>query len=168
MMTSVTISLIAKIQLLPDRPLSRSIFTNNRRPEGGRRLWSEPTSPDEMPLLNCGKSSCTGHDGNRDKGPKHHRHGEEEQETCQFVGRGMREAEIFANNQCRDLIDKLNHNDSSRPNPQPSRNLDNGYYPYRAASDETDIRHTVQDSTGFALSMQFSCKETIYHVAQAT
>ena len=91
------------------------------------KLRFNPSSPDEMPFLHCGECSCTGHKCNGDNGPEDCRNKEEEQKTCQFVGRGMREAETLADYQCRDLIDKFNHNYRPRPYPQPRRNMDNGY-----------------------------------------
>ena len=54
-----------------------------------------------MSFLNGGKCGEAGNDGNGDDGPGQGRNREEEKETCQFVGRGVREAEAFADNQRR-------------------------------------------------------------------
>ena len=64
-----------------------------------------PSGSDEMPFLYCGECSGAGHECNGDNGPEHHGNGHEEQETCQFVCFCMREAEAFAGNKCRYLID---------------------------------------------------------------
>ena len=47
------------------------------------------------------------------------------------------------------------------------RNMNNVYQPCCAASDKADIRHTVQNSTGFAFGVKFTRKVTIQLVADA-
>ena len=121
-----------------------------------------------MSFLHRCKCGDTGNDGNGDNGPENCRNSEEEQKTCQSVGRSVWEAETLADDQGRDLIDQFDHYDSPRPYPQPRRNPDNGNQAYRAASHKPNIRNTVQNSSGFAHSVQFPCKETIYHIAHAT
>ena len=120
-----------------------------------------------MPFLNCGERSGSGHKCNGDNGPENRRDSEEEQKTNQFVGSGMREAEPFADNQCRYLIDKFDGDYHPCPDPQPCRDLHDGNQPYRAASDKADVRHTVQHGTGLTLSVQFPRQVTIQHITDA-
>ena len=120
-----------------------------------------------MPFLYGSEGSDPGHNRKGDNGPEQHRYGQEEKKTCHFVGRGVRKAKPFADNQCRYLIDGLDGDDSPCPDPQPCRNLHNGDQPYCAASDKADVRHTIQHSTAFALSVQFPRQVTIQHITDA-
>ena len=72
-----------------------------------------------MSFLNGGKCGDAGHKGNGDNGPEQGRNCEEKQKTRQFVGHGMREAEAFADNQRRNLIDDFDGDNDPCPNPQP-------------------------------------------------
>ena len=121
-----------------------------------------------MPFLNGGECGDAGHKGNGDNGPEHSRNKEEEQKTCYFVGLCVRKAKAFADNQRRNLIDDFDGDNDPCPNPQPCRDLQNGYQPYGAASNQADVRHAVQHGTCLAFSMQFSRKVPIHHIAQAT
>ncbi len=80
----------------------------------------------EVAFLNGRKGGDTCHDSDWNNGPENCRNKEEEQKACQFVGFGVREAEAFADNQCRDLIDNLNEDNQTCPNPQPCRNPKDG------------------------------------------
>ena len=79
----------------------------------------------------------------------------------------MGEAEAFADNQCRYLTDDFNGDNYPSPNPQPRRNVQNGYQPYCAASDKADVRHTVQHGTGLTFGVQFPRQVTIQHITDA-
>ena len=74
---------------------------------------------------------------------------------------------MFADNQCRYLIDELDSDYYPCPDPQPCRNLHNGNQPYCAASDKADVRHTIQNGTGFTLGVQPPRKITIQHITDA-
>ena len=123
--------------------------------------------PDEMPFLNGGKGGDTRHDSHGDNGPENCRSGYEEQESRQFVGCSMREAETFENNKRRDLIDDLDGGNYPCPNPQPNGNLHNWYQPYCATSDKADVSHAVQQGTGLTLGVQFPRQVSIQHIADA-
>ena len=75
-----------------------------------------------MPLLNGGKSRNGGNDSYGNDGPEECRHGQEKQEAGQLVGYGMREAEPFEDSQGRYLIDNLDNDDDSGPDPKPRGN----------------------------------------------
>ena len=123
--------------------------------------------PDEMPFLNGRKGSDTGNEGYGTNGPEHHRNCNEEQEPCQSVGRGVGEAEAFADYECRHLINKFDYDNQSCPDPQPRRDLHNGDQPYCTASDKADVRHAVQHGTGLALGVQFPRQIPIDHITDA-
>ena len=132
------------------------------------RTWIDKKPfPDEVPFLNVRESGDHGHDGDGDDGPEHRRNCYEEQQTCQFVGQGMREAEMFIDGQCRYLIDKFDQDNHPGPDPQPRWNLKNGYQFHSATCDEANVGHAVQDSTGLALGVQLPRQVTIQHIADA-
>ena len=79
----------------------------------------------------------------------------------------MREAEAFADNQCRNLIDYLDGCNYPCPDPQPGRNPHKWYQPYSATGDKEEVRHTVKNGTGLALGAQFPRQVTIQHIAEA-
>ena len=120
-----------------------------------------------MSFLNCGKCGEAGNDGNGDDGPGQGRNREEEKETCQFVGRGVREAEAFADNQRRNLIDDFDGDNDPCPNPQPCRNMQNGNQLYCAASYKADISHAIQHSTGLTLGVESPRQVPIDHITNA-
>ena len=78
--------------------------------------------PDEMPLLYGGKGRNGGHGSDGNHSPKECRHSQEKQEAGQFVGYGMREAEPLEDSQGRYLIDTLDNDDDSGPEPKPRGN----------------------------------------------
>ena len=120
-----------------------------------------------MSFLNGSESGDHGHECYGNDGPECHRHGKEEQQTRQSVGPGVWETESFADNQRGYLIDKFDQDNHPGPDPQPGRNLLNGYQFDSATRDEANIGHAVQDGTGLALGVQLPRKETIQHIADA-
>ena len=65
--------------------------------------------------------SCYNDDGyNR---PKRHWNNKEEQEACQFVGNGMREAASSMHHKSRYLVDDFNNDYYASPCPQPMGKL---------------------------------------------
>ena len=110
------------------KPGGGRLFQLRPFPQGDERITILDLScSDEMPFLDSGESGNPGHDGDGNDGPACHRHRKKEQQTCQFVGSGVREAETFICCQCRYLIDKFDQDNHPGPDPQPGRNLDNGY-----------------------------------------
>ena len=120
-----------------------------------------------MTFLDGRKGGDTRHDGNGYNGPEHGWHREEEQKPSQSVCFCVREAEAFADDQCRNLIDNLDGDYYPGPDPQPCRNLHNGYQPYCAASHKADICPAGQHGSALALGMQFPSQVTIQHIADA-
>ena len=120
-----------------------------------------------MSFLDGRKCSNASNNGDRNNGPEYRRHCKEEQKTSQFVGLCVREAESFADNQRGYLIDKFDQDNHPGPDPQPGRNLLNGYQFDSATRDEANIGHAVQDGTSLALGVQLPRKETIQHIADA-
>ena len=120
-----------------------------------------------MTFLDGRKGGDTCHDGDRDNGPEHHRDCYEEQKACQFVGLGVGKAETFVDDQCRYLIDNLDDDNQSRPDPQPGRNLKDRQQPYCATHYEADVRHAVQHGAGLALGMESPRQVPIDHITDA-
>ena len=88
------------------------------------------------PLLNGRKGRNSSHDGDGNHGPENGRHGQEKQEAGQLVGYGMREAEPFEDSPGRYLIDNLDNDDDSGPDPKPQRNRQDRQQPNGATGHE--------------------------------
>ena len=76
-----------------------------------------------MPLLHGGEGGDGRYDGNGNHRPEHCRHGQEQQQSGQFVGQCVREAESFIDGQGRYQVDNLDEYDNPGPDPQPRGNL---------------------------------------------
>ena len=74
---------------------------------------------DTISFLNGCKSSYYRYDYNGNDAPVNCRNGHEKQKSCQLIGYSMREAKFFDDDQGRYLIDNLDDEDDSSPDPQP-------------------------------------------------
>ena len=72
---------------------------------------------DTISFLNCCKSGYDRYDCNGNDAPADCRNGKEEQESCQLIRYGMWKAELFDAGQCYYLIDNLDDDDDSCPDP---------------------------------------------------
>ena len=74
---------------------------------------------------------------------------------------------MFVDNKCRYLIDNLDDDNQSRPDPQPQWNLKGWQKSYSTTRNKADVCHAVQYSTGLTLGMQSPRQVPIGHITDA-
>ena len=80
----------------------------------------------------------------------------------------MRKNALFEHHQGRYLIDDLDGDNHSAPDPQPFWKCQNRYQLEAATYHEGQICQTIQQCTHFAFASEFSGEIAICHIAEAT